>query len=480
MDSQIRKSLQEWHKKIGLWSALVFALLCVSAVPALFVDELRSELLGALVPAHELTASEWLQQATQELSLQERTTRIFLDETHTPLALTIEDDHERASYYRNASGAFVPLPALEVINTLAYFHYSLLIPKPLGDVLVGLGGIFVLFLGLAGFLLYPNIWRDKFKLRWQGNLRVMFSDLHKFIGLWLIPFNLILAFSGAVFGLKLFLVLIGAFGAYQGDEHAAIHAVLGPQAEREELVCDMVPLETLMSQGESRWRDQYGAAILRDVQASFYSDCGAMIKVNHVIPGSLTLYNTLTFSGRTGEEIWVDDWLAADGGSQTFAALGVLHYGNIFGHASRLFYALVAVALTVMVVSGCMLWASKKGKAASFMESRYVRVLVGSVFGAAASVWICLAVATLRPGFSEHYWSLIFIGILAAVILCAVFMKNLTWLTRILGASVIVPLVFFYAVWPIGMASWAMVLAFMVLAVGLMGLSRQIVSLSSA
>jgi uncharacterized iron-regulated membrane protein len=75
-------------------------------------------------------------------------------------------------------------------------HYSFLAGR-VGTLVAGIFAALLCLLGLSGFWLYRDFWRNFMRLRWRASLHVLLSDLHKTVGIASLVFHLILGFTGA-------------------------------------------------------------------------------------------------------------------------------------------------------------------------------------------------------------------------------------------------------------------------------------------
>jgi uncharacterized iron-regulated membrane protein len=79
---------------------------------------------------------------------------------------------------------------------LLELHYAFLLDAN-GMFVGALVSLMLLFLGISGIVLYRHFWTSLFRLRFKHARRIMFSDLHKLIGINSSPVLIILAFTGA-------------------------------------------------------------------------------------------------------------------------------------------------------------------------------------------------------------------------------------------------------------------------------------------
>lgn len=81
-------------------------------------------------------------------------------------------------------------------------HEELSLPHPFGPVAVGISGVALLAAIGTGVLAHRRFFRDAFRLRLGGTVRLEAADLHNRMSVWALPFHLTIAFTGAFLGLE--------------------------------------------------------------------------------------------------------------------------------------------------------------------------------------------------------------------------------------------------------------------------------------
>ncbi|WP_213979432.1 PepSY-associated TM helix domain-containing protein [Sphingomonas sp. dw_22] len=98
-------------------------------------------------------------------------------------------------------------------------HTDLLLPKPWGRLAMGLTGTFITILVGAGLFIHGKQFKEAWK--WRRRSRILnLSESHKRIGLWLTPFLLVMALTGAILGMKIATVPIAM--ALAGESRPAV------------------------------------------------------------------------------------------------------------------------------------------------------------------------------------------------------------------------------------------------------------------
>ncbi|EOQ88581.1 PepSY domain protein [Leptospira yanagawae serovar Saopaulo str. Sao Paulo = ATCC 700523] len=84
---------------------------------------------------------------------------------------------------------------------LLVLHYSLFMGG-IGYFITGCFAIIYLLLVFTGIKLYKRFWNSLFRLRFKESFQILFSDLHKFVGINAVWFHLILAITGGWWSIR--------------------------------------------------------------------------------------------------------------------------------------------------------------------------------------------------------------------------------------------------------------------------------------
>ncbi|TGM05571.1 PepSY domain-containing protein [Leptospira jelokensis] len=84
---------------------------------------------------------------------------------------------------------------------LLVLHYSLFMGG-VGYFITGCFAIIYLLLVFTGIKLYKRFWKSLFRLRFKESFQILFSDLHKFVGINAVWFHLILAITGGWWSIR--------------------------------------------------------------------------------------------------------------------------------------------------------------------------------------------------------------------------------------------------------------------------------------
>ncbi len=359
MKQAIHKRLYHWHSKIGVSIALLMLALCLTAIPAIYLDDIANWLVPKSADrTHALTLDQWVDRGAQTLPLYEQ--EFHLELNHDTPIFWLKQNDVHTAFVEQDNGLFAPHSGAAAVRTLAHAHYDFLLPRPYGEYVVGLVGLAALTIMLMGIFLHRK-WRSEATvLRQRRSRRLWLSDLHKVLGLWLLPFHLIMTYTGAVLGLGGLLLIVAAYSAFDGDKQAAIEAIIGKAPVLTQQTCTPQSLDTLAAKNREHWANLYGDSVLLEVEVEGLGDCQGVATFASEIPGYLLLENAVTFSLTTGEIQKVVDWVPASFGERWYAFIGPLHFGNFAGYMSKALYAMSALLLALLCVSGLLVWLSKR------------------------------------------------------------------------------------------------------------------------
>lgn len=88
-----------------------------------------------------------------------------------------------------------------ITDWLLELHYSFLLHVK-GASVGFVAALIMLFLGISGMIIYRKFWRKLFTLRLKAVRRILFSDIHKMVGIISSPVLIIIAFTGAYWNIS--------------------------------------------------------------------------------------------------------------------------------------------------------------------------------------------------------------------------------------------------------------------------------------
>lgn len=289
---------------------------------------------------------------------------IYLPSKDTPQSLSIvvtakptDKTHEPTTWLVDNAGNLTE----SKINTpfsgfVAGMHTSLHLEGGIGGFIVGAAGVALLSSLISGLFSHPRVFKDAFNLRLGGNKRLQEVDIHNRLGVWALPFHVLISLSGALLGLTVLIVGILALAVFKGDTEKAYALFSGPQPVANESIAT-APINF--------------PAILADVKAR--SPLGSIdyIQVEHVTTeGSGINVNVRTATHASRGESYVYDrggkyfgvWGNETGtiGQRIYMVLGPLHFGIFGGWPVKIAYVLLGLSLTSVTSSGVAIWLARR------------------------------------------------------------------------------------------------------------------------
>jgi uncharacterized iron-regulated membrane protein len=409
MIKETHKRMYDWHSKGGIYVSIALIFLCLTAVPIIFKHELEqyvvssNTLLGD-ASFQQVSVDELIDMGVSQLELHDKEFFVTPASEYSPMILWHYEGGDYSAYIP-VNGKMVEQVQLHAVDTIAHAHYDFLLPAPYGEYIVGLVGLLTFALVIIGTLMHVKWRKQAVTYRKERSFRLWASDLHKLAGLWLLPFHLVISYTGAVLGLGGLLIIITALSSFNGDQEAAIEAVLGKEPVFSGQLCEQIPSSELLAKAEKHWRDKYGAEETLNFELHYPGDCNANFGVASAIPGYLLLSNYISYSAVTGEEEGNIDWIDGSFGERWYATLGPLHFGHFAGNIGKWVFAISSMLMVVMVVTGLVLWIDKQQatplatKSEYFYSSPLLKFIVALTFGVANTTLTMLLAAKVYPNF---------------------------------------------------------------------------------
>jgi len=223
---------------------------------------------------------------------------------------------------------------------LLELHYAFFADHA-GLLVVGMLGLVLLALGVSGVWLYRDFWKNCFTLRWRRGARILFSDLHKFVGITSVAFNLVLGFTGAYWN---FTHVIGEWVA--GEHEQA-------RLERR-LYADTLSLDALTRDAAQR---------LPGFRANFVSLPSDPVAPAVTLWGAVEPHSwltspygsTLVFDPQTGAHRATSDLRAAGVWARILDSFRPLHFGDFGGWPVKLIWSLAGLTPGLLAITGFVL-----------------------------------------------------------------------------------------------------------------------------
>lgn len=385
ISSEFTRSLLDGHGLIGVIFGAVIYMLCLSGTLIVLVDQLTIW-ESPQAPVVRQVTPELLQRVSEDAYRRAKSAGVAHDifiNGPTPelpiLNIYAYGEGGEAGDHRewsvDAAGQLGPelnVPWVEFVQTL---HFNLTIPGALGRYLVGIFGTLLLASLFTGILAHRRILKDAFRLRWGGSKRLTNADLHNRIGVWALPFHLIVSLTGSLLGLSGLIIFMLAMIAFKGDQTRAIASLLGPQATEDARPAPVPDIRPMLAQIEA----ETPGAQVSQLRFEHVGTAGQQVTVSVAAPGYLTRAESYVFSpeGKLKKKAGFTD---GNVGMRIYGMLTPLHYGTYGGLPLKIIYALLGSGLTLIVATGGNVWLARRrdqGRAAPLLERMWIGLLWG-------------------------------------------------------------------------------------------------------
>ncbi|MCA8900409.1 MAG: PepSY domain-containing protein [Hyphomonas sp.] len=227
--------------------------------------------------------------------------------------------------------------------------------RTIGRGLVGIAGIVLLLAILTGVIAHTKIREEAYSMRLKRSPRLKWQDSHKVIGLWGLPFFIMISFTGAVLGIVALLAPIVAAIAFKGDVEALEHAVFGDHAEPTGRQVRMLSLDELrtLQHPQSGYLPEF-------ISLENYGDEAALFNLFYPADSELLMYETVSVSGATGERVVNHRLEATTPASRATGAMAPLHYATYGGLWLKFLYLVLGLGLAVVTALGSMMWIERR------------------------------------------------------------------------------------------------------------------------
>jgi len=310
-------------------------------------------------------------------------------------------------------------------------HLYLHLPSNIGFVVVGLTGVALLSSLISGILAHPRVFRDAFHLRWGGSKRLHEADMHNRIGIWGLPFHVMISLTGALLGLTALLMGVLAMAAFKGDMAQAYSFFFPPAPKDDPRPAPLAPLAPMFA----RVLQDAPGAELTYIIFEHPGETGQSVNIQAVKPNALNRGDSWVFDG-SGKLL--DGGYSASNatpGNAILRAVSTLHFGWFAGWPVKIAYIVLGAGITIVTASGVAIWLARrrdKGRPAPVWERVWTAFCwsqpVG--YGATATVALLAPAIPLVP-----VWLALSVLQLATAAIWTP--AQISWRLRLIGALLI-------------------------------------------
>lgn len=354
LSSQLVKNSLASHSWLGLLTGALMYWVCLSGTLAVFYQEFERWETPAVAEFTQVDPEAIERAYHTFMEGQEPTEHayVILPRPGMPRTVLMSDHSTRALNPDGSLGEPAGHPWTHLLTDL---HLYLHLPTSWGMILVSALGAMLCALIISGLLAHPRLFKDAFHFRRKGNTRLEQTDLHNRLSVWGAPFHIMIAVTGAFFGLAALLSWVAAEAFYDGDREALIEQVYGGHPE---VTPNDGPLAIARSLRQTLDRAPEGARPIYVTIEHPDTDEEHMIVGTHY-PNRLIYAEQFLFDG-AGQFLDKVGFSDGEPGRQAIFSVYRLHFGHFGGLGVKFLYLVLGLALTVVAVSGINIWLAKR------------------------------------------------------------------------------------------------------------------------
>ncbi len=377
------KTVFKWHLWLGLISGVCMFLVGMTGAVAVFIEEIdwlvtpglrvttpagatpapAGAVIAAVRAAHPdgrittLRLSErpsFAHSATVQLARPQRgSLQVFVH----PVTAEITGS-------RGLSGGYTS----SVRNFIRQSHVRLLMGL-WGRVFVGVLGVVLVLSCITGLWVYRGWIKKMFRLHLTGGWRQRpaWAELHKFIGVWSLVFNVVIGATGAVLGLE---NLSGQINRHwlqpSAEERAAVAAAAKPAAAKP-VFAEGEPLDVdaLLARAAAEFPDLAVRTI------DFPARAATPVNLRGDVPSLLMMQShvrrasSLALDPVSGAVITKRDGRDATGWQRLYFTFDPLHFGYFGGMLTKVIWFILGLTPGVLAVTGTVMWWRRRTRVAA-------------------------------------------------------------------------------------------------------------------
>ena len=238
-------------------------------------------------------------------------------------------------------------------------HFFAQIYYPVGYYLSGFVAFFFLFAIITGVLVHwKKIVSNFYTFRPWTKLKTLWTDAHTALGIIGLPFQFILAVTGAFFMLKALLVAPSVLALYNGDQNQLYEDLefnKPTYAFAHDRLTNLPELDAYIKQTQSEWTDFN----LNELTINNYADANMQITLNGQLDYATTFngIGSIKFEPATGNtSILKDPYQPASYLDAVKNVTYRLHFGDYGGYFLRIISFILGIISCVVIISGVLIW----------------------------------------------------------------------------------------------------------------------------
>lgn len=239
-------------------------------------------------------------------------------------------------------------------------HYTFFADH-IGMAITGVFALGFLFLAISGIYLHRPFFGALFRFRWKASARILYSDIHKAIGVATIPFNLIFGFTGAYWNIS---HIAHEMFEHADEEEEAIASELASYRER---------LDALWATSEQTIPGfSLNYVYYATEQDPYFYLYGQSPGEN---PLRSPYGSNLWVSAETGEVTQFKDLRKAGVWAKIEDAFEPLHFGDFGGLFTKLLWCVAGFSPAALSISGSLIFIRRMRRKRPALEAASISAL---------------------------------------------------------------------------------------------------------
>ncbi len=261
-------------------------------------------------------------------------------------------------------------PKTTLSNTIYRLHY--LGQLPAGLYLSGFIAVFFLFASVTGVMIHwRNIVTKFYAFTVRGKWKQIWANAHTVLGMIGLPFQIIYAVTGALFGLLFLLLLPSAFVLFGGDTNKVLATVRPDAALSTDKNAPFSAYPSIQAPYQHTVATFPGYHIT-SVRLRNYGREDGLMTINLDDEQTISGTGDISYALSTGEVLGKTDPRHKTYTQSVLSAVTKLHFASFGGLLLRIIYFVLAMITCFMILSGVLLWrAARDNKRYTDRQKRF-------------------------------------------------------------------------------------------------------------
>lgn len=287
-------------------------------------------------------------------------------------------------------------------------HADLHLPWKLGHYLLGLLGMLMIVLIVSGVLIHKRVLKSLFNFRFTRSSRLKWTDVHNRLGIWGLPFHLIIAVTAVPYALHEtpWLQLVSTGGSKGALSQQSVFEMFTPDVpQKTGVVRALSSIDEMLLDASKRQPS------LQLIWLSIYNvnDEASRVIVRGRFPSEVSLAPSLVYDGGSGSYLRSSGDPVGKGtkwGAKLFSWVIHLHRGDFGGFVTKILWFFLGLSAAIMLVSGQLIWLERRQQQAHTPRERerlnQMRDLTSGVCGGLLVALACSTVAQQIVAYTEY------------------------------------------------------------------------------